>query len=234
MFKNTTDNLVGTLESKWLPNKITNLLAWFESSKKYLIISNDSVSTWLDKSGNLNHANSIPGREPTFNDNILNNYPALLFNNSVMEISNITLSGFTVICVFKSSNNNSIYQFNNSVSTNGLTLTNKKITVTKNGFRSSKNITTQISNNFNITLHEYNYTHSSHILYVNQYPVALTTETPYSSNPGSLDTSYSFFIGAGYNYIGMNGYIAEFLLFNRVLTYNEKYLIYTYLNKYLI
>ncbi len=86
----------------WTPSSVGGLLLWLEADAITGLNDGDPVATWLDQSGNENHATqSTEASKPLFKTNILNGKPVVRFDGSDDALSYPSqMSGHTTITVF--------------------------------------------------------------------------------------------------------------------------------------
>ena len=239
-------NKIFTYKNKIFPdttsfklNSISGLLLWYKFDKKYLSINNNKVSSVQDLSGNFNIAfqNNI-NNQPSYISNYLNGYDIIQLNNQQL-LSNIYLDYFTIFSIFNisSGNNGYIYEFNNTNADTGFFITgsNNSVGITKNGLANSsiKSYYPGWSSTatWKIVSQVYGGTHSSNKLYVNSQSAGLITYFSYNKNPGALNKSGTLSIGSRYNNTnGVNCKLAEYIIYNRVLSDTERIKVQNYLN----
>lgn len=89
----------------WLPTDIATLEGWWKADSIYGLEDGAKVSTWLDSSGNANHATqSTSARQPIFTKNQINGLPVVSFtqaSSQYLEYSFTPLlnSDFTIVMV---------------------------------------------------------------------------------------------------------------------------------------
>tara|TARA_B110000046_G_scaffold28052_1_gene28791 strand:- start:93088 stop:96150 length:3063 start_codon:yes stop_codon:yes gene_type:complete len=92
-----------------------NNLLWLDANQMGLN-DNDAVATWLDISGNVNHATQITGsKQPIFKVNQVNNLPSVQFdgsNDNLELTTHITTSAITFFIVYKHDNSTQDGVFN--------------------------------------------------------------------------------------------------------------------------
>ena len=223
----------------WYPNNYDSLIFWSNANKKNVVTTNDTISVWLDNSGNLNNASqSLQTRQPVHVENIINGFPALYFQNNKVLKTELELNNFTIMSVVKASNNDIVYEYGNSTEDyTGFYLygSTPTIAVSNSGYtnlasvKSYSNNWLSSGNTWKIITHSYNGTSNTHKMYINNIYVSMSTV--YGNNPGNLNIKQFLNIGAKSNStIGINGYIAEFLVFNENIDNDKFKKILKYLN----
>jgi hypothetical protein len=82
------------------PRSISGCSLWLDAADvTSVILSGSNVTQWRDKSGNGRHA-TPSGTGPIYTNNLLNGFPAPVFNNSVLTTPSYTLSPTNRITVF--------------------------------------------------------------------------------------------------------------------------------------
>jgi len=201
----------------------TNLSLWLKAdSLPTLVLNGSSVSAWKDCSGNGNDViQSDINSQPTYLTNTLNGHPVIKFDGTTDYLRNTTFSQTQPLTVFvvwhvNSTNGGTVFDgvnsrillryFNNMQAYAGASLIyNKSIPFT------------------NLSTIEYNSSNSA--IYENGVLM----------NSGDLGTNIldGLVIGSVVSNDGLflDGYIAEIIMYNTVLTNNERIAIETYLSK---
>jgi len=223
----------------WKPSSLDDMIFWGNSNKKNIIIDEENpqinnIKTWIDISGKINNAtqNNFSLQPEYKND-------ALYFNITNNIQVNLNINYFTIFTLSKISNNNILYEFGDDVSDEtGFRLIgtdDNSISVSKNGFsglatsRNTNDNNWLDNNNLQLICHSYGGTNQSHKLYINNSFIPTTTN--YSMNPGDLNLSETLNIGSrSDNSLGIQGYIYEFLIYNRELSYEEIQRVTNYIN----
>jgi len=228
------------LKTIWKPSKIEGLVFWSDSSEKNIITKNSKVLKWVDKSGNLNNAlQDTIINQPLFQKNVIGEHHALYFDLIHNIQIQLSLDYFTVISVVNATNNDTLYEFGQDVSTEtGFKLdgeSTSSINTTKFGSISTRRNTdnpTWLSegSTYKIINHQYNGSHISHLLYVNNSYISTTTYD--GDNPGSLNTTNKLltFGSEPSNSNGISGHVFELLIFNKSLSAAERNQVAEYLN----
>lgn len=227
----------------WKPNKLPGLVFWGDANSKNIVSSDNIVDKWLDISGHLNNGiQTSNSKKPIFINNIINGYPALYFQNTKSLTIPLTLNYYTIFSVVKCNDNDTLYEFGDTNSNTGFYLNggSNSIATSKNTGISNSSIKT-VSNNWlaggwKIIVHRYNGTHSTHTLFVNGFTVSLTTYSGNADNTGSLNKTSNLTLGSmTNNSTGIDGYFAEYLVFNSYLQISNISTVTNYLNsKYII
>lgn len=223
----------------WKPNRISNMIFWSDANSRNIVESDGLINMWRDNSGNLNNAVQLTeNRKPTVINDVINGYPALYFQNSKCLNIPLYINYFTTFTVISSSNSNYIYEFSNDATNNTGFFLNGDTNTLKVTFvsgmtidTSSKNYTSNwlSSGGWKIVVHQYNGTHLSHRLIINKSNTLLTNVS--TENPGALNKLDNLNLGSRYNgSYGINGYIPEFLVYNRYLELSEIFEISDWLN----
>lgn len=217
---------------------IDDIILWLEPSKKNITLSNNKISSWKDISGNMNNTIQTDNSYmPKYQQNSLNGYPSILFDNDKFLKVNLNIDYFTIFTVFRSIDNNYLYEYGeDTTSETGFFLNgdnNPTIGVSKNGTTSTQK--TYLDNwgigDWRIVTHYYNGTHATHRIKINGSNVILNDYFSYNKNPGILSENKTLYIGSKANGIyGMNGNIAEYIIYNRLLNDNEMNNVTNYLN----
>lgn len=217
------------LVTSWTPKKYSGLLFWSNTDTKNIDTNNTTIGSWKDMSGNNNHAyQNSNGFKPVLIKSALNGYDSIFFQwNKFLKI-NLTLDYYTIIMAIQGINSSMIYEFGNDASnTTGFYLNSSapSIATTVNGFTGTATVKSNTPGWLmgigpKIVSHAYGGTHSTHKLYINQNNIALTND--YTDNPGALGLTQTLNIGAKYDGSnGMNGFLTELIIYNRVLTQAE-------------
>ena len=98
------------------PRSLTGCQLWLDAAdvngNGNLPLTNTSISSWVDKTGNArNFTQNTGGSQPTFLTNILNNRPILRFSNQFLSNAGYSLfanasSGLAIFIVFRTTNVN--------------------------------------------------------------------------------------------------------------------------------
>ncbi len=203
--------------------------------------------------------NSFTNR-PYYVENIINGQPALYFQTTKnLMIPNLNINNYTIFTVIKSNNNGLVYKFGTGTTSNetefyltgGLLYTirtNKYVYVAPqvggpsrpggglppNGVSTNKNNTNNwisSDSSWKILTHQYNGTHLSHNLFINGTYIYLTTALWSGNNPGLLNSTNNLYLGS--NYVGgdgMDGYIAEYIIYDSYLSNDDITNVNNYLN----
>lgn len=89
----------------WLPTDIATIEGWWKADSIYGLEDGAKVSTWLDSSGNGNHAaQSTTARQPLFVKNQINGYPVVNFTQASTQylqysFTPLLSSDFTLVMV---------------------------------------------------------------------------------------------------------------------------------------
>jgi len=226
------------LITPWNPGRIPGLIFWGDANLKNIISSNNNVDKWLDSSGNLNNGvQTSSSKKPIFINNIINGYPALYFQNTKSLTIPLTLNYYTIFSVVKCNDNDTLYEFGNTNSNTGFYLNggSNSIATSKNTGLPNSTIRTYSNNwlagGWKILVHRYGGTNSTHNLYINGYPVTLTTYSGNAANPGALNLSSNLTLGSmTNNTTGIDGYVSEYLVFNSSLSNTNVSSVTNYLN----
>jgi len=224
-----------------ISSSIDGMLLWLEPSKKNIVLdSQNKVIKWKDISGKLNHAYS--DLRATYQPNTLNGYPTLLFNNNVYNVD-LFINHFTIFTVFTSSDKDYIYEFGDDTDLEtGFFLNgdDKSIGVSKDG-TSNLSSFKEYQNSWGVgpwrlITHYYNGTNDYHRFNINGEILPLGPYYGYDDDPGNIGETKTLHIGARLNAAnGMNGSIAEYIVYNRLLSDSEMDIVQNYLNnKYAI
>jgi hypothetical protein len=221
----------------WKPNKINGIEFWGDSNIKNIRLNDGLVYDWIDISGKMNNATQdFTAYLPTIVENVINDYSSLYFQDNKYLKLPLYLNQFTIFTVIKSNDNGVVYSFGNNATGFYLSGEDKAISTNKIGYSIKKNSNNWLSGNWKILTHQYNGTHSSHKLYVNNSNINLGTYMGYDFDPGLLSYNSVLNIGSKSDGInGVNAYIAEYIVYNNYLSYDEISMVNNYLNnKYLI
>lgn len=225
------------LKTAWKPNRINGIEFWSDSNIKNIRLHDGLVHGWIDISGKMNNAvQDFTAYFPTFLENVINSYSSLYFqDNKYLKIP-LYLEQFTIFTVIKSNDNGVVYEFGDNTTGFYLSGEDKTISTNKVGYSIKKNSNNWLSGNWKILTHQYNGTHSSHKLYINNSNINLGTYMGYDFDPGLLSYNSVLNIGSKSDGInGVNAYIAEYIVYNNYLSYDEISMVNNYLNnKYLI
>jgi len=232
-------------KSKWKPSEINGILFWGDSTEKNIRKEDNKINLWLDKSGRINNGyQNITSQKPIFKKNVINGFNALYFDLAHNIKIDLTLDYFTVISVIKINNDGVLYELGDGVETEtGFKLegsSSSSINTTLNGDTSTRKNTdnsTWLSDGstYKIITHQYNGTHLSHNLYINNSYISMTTYD--DSNPGALSATNKILTYGSDSESdnGISGYIFEVLIYDRNLNVSERTKINDYLkNKYSI
>jgi hypothetical protein len=206
-----------------IPLRIPGLQGWYDA---YIINSNNNISIWQDKSGYNNHAVV----------NNLNNRPVLQSNKSIyfngsqyFNLPNNTLpdndSSYTIISVFTNIVSGSIitggnWNIKNGVNSLDILSESNKVS---NGW-SSDDIQSSMLYNSDINIVYTDYLSGGNrnlILNIQN----INTDQPNTRVQANTNNTIGYSIENGY----LNGYLNEILIFNRVLTTDQKQLVEGYL-----
>lgn len=94
---------LGVGSGAFSPASISGLVAWYAARLETGLNDGDAVATFTDQSGNGRNATQSTGtKKPLFKTNIINDKPALLFDNSddCMQTAAIDLSGTNGVTVY--------------------------------------------------------------------------------------------------------------------------------------
>ena len=89
------------------PSSIPGLLARYKAEATGVVLTNGKVSSWLDQSGNNNHAaQTVSTNQPILVANALNQLSAIRFdgNDTLSLTTALTNQTFTIFCILKSAN----------------------------------------------------------------------------------------------------------------------------------
>jgi len=222
------------LKTIWKPNLIPDILFWGNSNKKNIVIGEYDIEKWFDISGKLNHAQQTDiFHQPQYING------ALYFNLDSNIQVDLNVDYFTIFTVSKISNDNILYEFGDNVTNEtGFRLigtSNNSLAVSKNGFgdlattKETNDGNWLSNNNLQLICHQYDGTDLSHNLFINSSYISTTSN--YSDNPGQLDSSSTLNIGSRSDYsLGIQGYLYEFIIYNRVLSTIERNQVTNYIN----
>jgi hypothetical protein len=209
------------------PLLINNLQLWLDAADySTLTFSNNILQQWNDKSTNLRNASTYGGSSITYNISEL----GLVFNTSglVASIPSGTFNnGMTVFAVFKTNQNNAIYQtpFNRTTGNIGNPLDIYDTSRWINGnisFSSPFNIMTDATTLtiFNVVISNQEYRE-----YVNNNFILTHAINALADNENN------FYIGIrADSATKLSGIIYEIIVYNRTLSDNERLEIYNYLD----
>lgn len=224
------------LKTDWKPNNIPNIVFHGDSNSRNIISNNNFISSWLDSSGKMtNCIQTNNSKKPEYINNIINGFPVIHFNNTMLEIP-LTLNKFTIFSVVKCFDNDTLYEFGDSSTGFYLNGKNNSISV-NNGLTSIKKYNNSwLTSDWKILCHQYNGTHYSHNLYINGTFVNLLDYYSNINNPGLLNKTSTLKLGSKIDEsYAINAYMSEYIVYNDYLSYDNIIKVTNYLNnKYLI
>jgi|ERR1700719_1760063 len=213
------------------PDQVTGLKFWLKADS--LSLSNGSpVPSWTDSSGNGNTVTqSTPLLQPTYNTNILNGHPAVLFDGIQTVLENLSPSGFPVgtsapFTMFMIVNTSDVssqlrtsFQFGNPIGDHAamIWLNVQTLTYTDSGIN-NQNDSFGLLNASTFYLPAMTYDGSIFTGYLNGVLGVTNGSLQVDLSYGTLEVGASV-EGSLY----WQGYIAEIVLYNRVLTLQERY-----------
>jgi len=227
-------------ETSWKPSRIDGLIFWGNAEKINLVESESGqISLWRDMSGIKNDGvQDTTNNKPYYKEEQINGYPALHFSNTNNISISATIDNFTIITVIKSEDSDIVYEFGNDTdSSTGFYLkgSSNSIAVSKDGLTGTANIRSHSNNwligGWKIVTHSYGGSNSSHKLYVDDLLINTSIYFGYDDDPGSLNKTDKLYVGSKINGVdGFNGYIAEYLVFDKYLPLETIEQISNYLN----
>lgn len=197
-----------------LPNTIANLKAWYKADSLSLN-DGDAISTWADSSGNGFDASSTLTARPLYKVNIVNGKPAILFDGSddgfTAAITSVGTRSITCFVVYKTSN----------AATQQVFISSKSSTAAIFQQSSSKLIvydapTSALATDTNWHVVGYTCNASGTTYYkdgVTEAQTAMTNATVTLDRIGRFQEAVPQY--------SVNGYIAEIVLYSRVLGATE-------------
>lgn len=211
---------------------------WLDASQITGLNDGDSITTWSDESGNSNDATqSTAANKPTYQTNEVNSKPAVRFDGSnddfVLDNQLFTSDDFTIFTVIKGGSQN-----NKGIITQWASGSSGRMGLTVSDLSDNK------LNLFHVTGSAYN-GYSNSVVFNSTWTITATTCSNgtishwiNSSSDGSTSTT-SFAPAATSTYIGsygpvggawFSGDIAELIVYNKVLTSDERENVENYLN----
>ena len=205
------------LKTDWKPNNIPNIVFHGDSNSRNIISNNNFISSWLDSSGKMtNCIQTNNSKKPEYINNIINGFPVIHFNNTMLEIP-LTLNKFTIFSVVKCFDNDTLY---NDVSI---------------PYLMKKYNNSWLTSDWKILCHQYNGTHYSHNLYINGTFVNLLDYYSNINNPGLLNKTSTLKLGSKIDEsYAINAYMSEYIVYNDYLSYDNIIKVTNYLNFYLL
>lgn len=218
-------------KGNWSPTEYDNLVFWSNANVKNVKLNvSNLIYSWKDNSGNMSDAIQLSSiRQPVISKNKINGFPTIYFQNSKFLRINLNLDYYTIILVMQSSDNDFVYEYGDNAETstgfylNGSNI--NSISTTISGFTGSASVKSSPSNwlssDWKIISHMYDGTHSGHMLFENNTFKPLNNT--YTDDPGALNITQDLNLGcksSGLN--GINGYIAEILIFDRSISLDER------------
>ena len=200
-----------------------------------------AVGTWVDKAsiqGTQSAVQTTGTLQPLYYSNVLNGQAAIRFDGSdYLAAPDVALGPFTYFSVFKATTQyNMIYERGlNAAFNNGEFLYTdivESVGIYRDTKRSGKNATPGWGNTstFLLTENSFNGTHDSNSLFINGGQVTLSTADVLSDDPGTGIITDTLYVGNRMDQTyGLNGDLAELLVFNRVLTNAERNTVGSYL-----
>jgi len=228
-------------KTDWKPNRVNGIVFWGDSNSRNINITNNKIYEWNDSSGNLNNATQTnDNRKPSYIDDTLNGYPVIYFQNTKSLKIPLTLDYFTIFTVIKAFDNDIVYEFGDDTETESGFYLNGQINslgVSNSGLSNIASVKQNTNGwlssggTWKIIAHQYNGTHNTHRMIINNEFVFTTTYLGYNGDPGALDMTDNLNLGSKSDGTeGVDAYIAEYIVYNNYLNYDNVSQITNYLN----
>ena len=220
------------LKVSWKPSFLDGMIFWSNSEEKNLELQNSKVAKWVDISGNMNHGLQLNDiTRPLFQKNVINDNNGIYFDYKDNIKIKLKLDNFTIISVVDITNDDFFYELENSFNVNGSSSQSISVDKAPNYSRKNTNNSTWLADGstYKIIQHQYNGTHLSHKLYINNQYVSMTSS--YDDDPGNLEVDG--FLTFGSNVAvdnGIIGHVFELMIFDRALSNEEKDQVSNFLN----
>lgn len=209
------------------PDTVSGLQLWLKADALPVVANGSLISNWPDSSGLGNTASQgTAANMPSYQAGQSNGQPALAFDGGDLLITPaIRFNAFTMLAVFRMdvNGNTVIYEHGddaNAFSGHYLVSSNLNTTlVTRDGQRSGKVLSLfwPGTSAYRVSTQTFNLTHASNILYVDGLLQAVTNAAEVNDPVGGAP-SVPMHIGSRVGpTLGMNGKIAEIILYNSVL-----------------
>ncbi|HUU84390.1 MAG TPA: LamG-like jellyroll fold domain-containing protein [Phycisphaerae bacterium] len=195
------------------------------------------ATPWVDKAplqGVQSGSQSVSARQPTYLKSGQAGQAVVQFdagNQDFLESPNVGLGTFTYFTAFRGLNDSSSYLIyerginSNSydgeylATTTGATLNVRRTTRTAKEYVADWGRDGQ----FKLAEHSFDGTHAGHLLYVDGVLATLGPSGAYINDPGTAPTTADLYVGNRYNTaFGLTGDLAELIVYDRVLTTEER------------
>jgi len=215
------------------------LVSWFNADAGTSTTTNGAaLASWIDQSGTANATQATAAAQPLYYANIINGHPAVrtstarYFNVNYASINNVNYTIFTVTRRLAGGS------FNHIMGIQGTTASYSYLTLGYSGSTFIRHV--EYGNFLNLNCEAYDANTEIPVILSCQFDDAVGKQVwrirdgVKTSSSGTNKTHYAITgngrIGRGGEGYGFNGYISEVIVYNRVLTTQEKAKVNTYLS----